>query len=173
MATRRINQKDYTRWVVVGGKIESGWCCTEDAQEMAKGNLPKGTEYKVLARRGLKALGLDPDDNSAWMVGPVPAPAAKVEPPKESPSSQCDENQYQTVTVPYGFSDVTIEVRVVSSPRCSKWSFRLPRTRGPIFVDVAFKHVAALTKLPERYLRSRLCQHSFSDAEYDYLNLIG
>ncbi len=78
MAVRKINQKDYTHWVVVAGKIESGWSNAEDAREMAEGNLPARVEYKVCARAGLRKLGLDPNDNDAWLVGPVPVPPPTV-----------------------------------------------------------------------------------------------
>lgn len=72
---RKINQRDYVAWVVVDGKIESGWEYAEDAKEQAKDNLPPG-KGKVLGRVGLKRLGLDPDNNDDWMMGNMGSKAA-------------------------------------------------------------------------------------------------
>ena len=69
----KINQKDYKFWVVVDGKIESGWEYSEDAKEQL-GNLPSGKPGKVYQRAGLKKLGLDPDDDSAWTGGKKASP---------------------------------------------------------------------------------------------------
>jgi hypothetical protein len=69
--TAKINQKGYRYWVVVDGKIESGWEYTEDAKEQLEGNLPAGKKGKVLGKVGLSRLGLDPDDDNAWHKGRI------------------------------------------------------------------------------------------------------
>jgi hypothetical protein len=63
--TSKINQRDYRRWVVVDGKIESGWEYPEDAKDQLT-NLPPGKKGKILGKPGLRQLGLDPDDDNAW-----------------------------------------------------------------------------------------------------------
>lgn len=68
-AARKHNQKGYAFYVVAGGKIESGWEYDEDAKEHKAENLPDKLKAgaKVLKKAGLKALGLDPDDNADWL----------------------------------------------------------------------------------------------------------
>jgi hypothetical protein len=70
---RKINQKDYTHYVVVSKdgepRIESGWEYAEDAKEQIKGNLPEGVKAKVITKTGAKRAGLDPDDNDNWLRG--------------------------------------------------------------------------------------------------------
>jgi len=72
----KINQRDYKFWVVVDGKIESGWEYSEDAKDQL-GNLPPGKKGKVLAKAGLRQLGLDPDDDNAWHKGMIASRIAK------------------------------------------------------------------------------------------------
>jgi len=64
----KINQRDYKFWVIVDGKIESGWEYSEDAKDQLE-NLPPGKKGKVWAKAGLRKLGLDPDDDNAWHKG--------------------------------------------------------------------------------------------------------
>jgi hypothetical protein len=71
--TSKINQRDYKFWVVVDGKIESGWEFREDAKDQLE-NIPSGWylgKAKVLAKAGLRQLGLDPDDDNAWHGGKI------------------------------------------------------------------------------------------------------
>jgi hypothetical protein len=72
MAARKINQKDYTHYVLVfrGGRplIHSGWSYPEDAKDAVREMLefhPK-LKVKVFTLRGLNKLPLDPDDNDSW-----------------------------------------------------------------------------------------------------------
>lgn len=64
---RKINRKGYKYWVVVDGKIVSGWEYADDAKDHVreiKDEVEKSA--KVYQRVGLKKLGLDPDDNDSW-----------------------------------------------------------------------------------------------------------
>lgn len=63
---RKINQRSYKYYVVVGDKIESGWDFKEDARDAQKDN---GVGGKVLSKIYLKGQGIDPDDNASWMTG--------------------------------------------------------------------------------------------------------
>jgi hypothetical protein len=60
------NQKDYKFYVIVDGKIESGWEYKEDAQDQAKENLPPGKKGKVLTKTGVGRMGLNVDDDKDW-----------------------------------------------------------------------------------------------------------
>ena len=64
----KINNKDYKFWVVVNGKIYTGWEYKEDAQDDFKEmeDHPKVKSIKIYQRVGLKKLGLDPDNNNHW-----------------------------------------------------------------------------------------------------------
>jgi len=63
----KYNQRDYTFYVLVNGKIESGWEYKEDAQDQL-GELPPGQKGKVLTKTGVQRQGLDPDDNANWLT---------------------------------------------------------------------------------------------------------
>lgn len=67
-AARKNNQKGYAFYVVVNNKIESGWEYKEDAQEHAADNLPSSMKGKVFAKSSVIKAGLNPDDNSSWLV---------------------------------------------------------------------------------------------------------
>lgn len=75
--TAKINQKGYRYWVVVDGKIESGWEHAQDAKDQLE-NLPAGKKGKVLMRLGLTNNGLDPDDDKAWHHGYIASDMTKV-----------------------------------------------------------------------------------------------
>lgn len=62
---KKFNQKEYEFYVVVQGKIQSGWEYREDAKEMLD-DLPSGTTGKIYKKQGLKKLGLDPNNNKDW-----------------------------------------------------------------------------------------------------------
>jgi hypothetical protein len=62
---RRINQRDYKFYVVVGDKIESGWEYREDAKDQIAENLPP-VGAKVLALKTLISRKIDPNNNSNW-----------------------------------------------------------------------------------------------------------
>ncbi len=67
-----INNPDYTHYVIVNGKIESGWEYPEDAKDNAReilDNQPH-TAVKIYSLRHLNKIGLDPDDDANWLVGP-------------------------------------------------------------------------------------------------------
>jgi len=77
MAPRKLNQKDYTHYVVVfrNGQplIESGWEFREDANDNVR-EIREATpkiKVKVLSRR---AMPVDPDDNDNWLKGPYTGP---------------------------------------------------------------------------------------------------
>lgn len=57
-----INNEEYTHWVVVDGKIVSGWWYREDAIDDQK----ERGRGRVYARRGLTNIGLDPDKDEDW-----------------------------------------------------------------------------------------------------------
>jgi hypothetical protein len=65
----KMNQKDYTHYVVVshGGaaKIDSGWSFVEDAKDRAR----EVNNAKVATKRYLKSQGFDPDVNANWIGG--------------------------------------------------------------------------------------------------------
>jgi hypothetical protein len=69
-AARKMNQKTYAVYVVVNGKIESGWDFNEDAKEHKAESLPEKFKAtaKIVRKGGMKALGIDPDDNASWMT---------------------------------------------------------------------------------------------------------
>lgn len=66
---RKINQKDYAFYVVAKGKIESGWEYEDDAKDQKKENMADSLKAgaKIVKKGGLKALGIDPDDNAHWL----------------------------------------------------------------------------------------------------------
>jgi hypothetical protein len=64
-----INNPDYLFWVVVDGKIESGWEYIEDAKDQVRENLPAGKIGKIFKRLGLKKIGLNPDNDEDWIKG--------------------------------------------------------------------------------------------------------
>lgn len=68
---RKYNQKDYAFYIVANGKIESGWEYQDDAKEHRAENMPESLRAgaKVVKKGGLKAFGIDPDDNSHWLTG--------------------------------------------------------------------------------------------------------
>jgi hypothetical protein len=69
--SRRINQRDYTHYVIVSRDnmpaIETGWSCPEDAKAQIKENLPPGVKAKVISKIGLQRVGLDPDIDDNWL----------------------------------------------------------------------------------------------------------
>jgi hypothetical protein len=73
--TDRINQSDYTHYVVVRirgtQKIESGWSYKEDASEHMRENMPGGlrTDARVLTSTGARRAGLNPNNNADWFGG--------------------------------------------------------------------------------------------------------
>jgi hypothetical protein len=66
--TRKINQKDYTHYLIGYRNNEpviiSGWSYVEDARD-AKKEWPE-LRSSVWSKAGAKRTGLDPDDNSNW-----------------------------------------------------------------------------------------------------------
>lgn len=69
---RKINQKGYKYYVLhVDEKgmshIETGWEYREDAKDFAgeREALP-GHSYKILTKRFLKSIGIDPENNDSW-----------------------------------------------------------------------------------------------------------
>lgn len=69
-AARKMNQRGYEFYVVAKGKIESGWEYQEDAKEHKAENMDSRlkAEAKIVKKSGLKALDLNPDDNSHWLT---------------------------------------------------------------------------------------------------------
>lgn len=69
-AAKKHNQKGYAFYVVAKGKIESGWEYNDDAKEHKADNMPDQLKAgaKIYRAGGLKALGLDPNDNAAWLT---------------------------------------------------------------------------------------------------------
>lgn len=63
-----INNPDYVVYVVVNGKIESGWEYSEDAKEHLS-DLPMGKVGRVVSKIGLQRMGINPDDDSCWHTG--------------------------------------------------------------------------------------------------------
>jgi len=66
--TAGINNPDYTHYVLVNGKIESGWEYPEDAKDNAREILefqPRNA-VKIYSLRHLNKIGLDPDDDANW-----------------------------------------------------------------------------------------------------------
>ena len=68
-AEERSNDPEYKFYVLNrdGTRIRHGWVNLEDAKEAVKDDVP-GSCGKILQKRGLKALGIDPDDNGFWKV---------------------------------------------------------------------------------------------------------
>jgi hypothetical protein len=63
-----INNPDYKYYVIVSGKIESGWEYSEDAKDNAREILefqPRSA-VKIYSLRHLNKIGLDPDDDDNW-----------------------------------------------------------------------------------------------------------
>ena len=60
---KRINENDYKYYVVIDGKIESGWEYREDAKEQLD-NIDGG---KVYTGKYLMGKGLDVNDNGNWI----------------------------------------------------------------------------------------------------------
>jgi len=58
--------KDYRCWVVSEGKIFSGWEYREDAQDSLDELRECGKQGKVLTRKGLERINLNPDNDSDW-----------------------------------------------------------------------------------------------------------
>ena len=69
-AARKMNQRGYEFYVVAKGKIESGWEYQDDAKEHKAENMDSRlkAEAKIVKKSGLKALDLNPDDNSHWLT---------------------------------------------------------------------------------------------------------
>ena len=67
---KKINQKDYTHYLVLDGKILSGWSFKEDAKD-AKDDLPVEwqPDTKIYTKRYLKSIGLDPEVCDNWGPG--------------------------------------------------------------------------------------------------------
>ena len=61
----KTNKKDYKFYVIVDGKIESGWEYQEDAKDQL-GELPSGQKGKVLTKTGVQRAGINPDDDDSW-----------------------------------------------------------------------------------------------------------
>jgi len=61
----KYNQKDYKFYVVVDGKIESGWEYKEDAKEQLD-ELPNGKKGRVYAKSFLKRISLDANSDLHW-----------------------------------------------------------------------------------------------------------
>lgn len=63
-----INNPDYVVYVLVNGKIESGWEYSEDAKEHLS-DLPAGKVGRVVSKIGLQRMGINPEDDGAWHTG--------------------------------------------------------------------------------------------------------
>jgi len=65
--SKKINNPDYKYYLLnqAGTRIRSGWEYLEDAKDAKKDDTESG---KILQLRGLKALGIDPNDDSVWGV---------------------------------------------------------------------------------------------------------
>ncbi len=63
----KINNKDYKYYLLnkEGTRIRSGWEYLEDAKDAKKDDPESG---KILQRKGLKDLGIDPDVDDFWKV---------------------------------------------------------------------------------------------------------
>jgi len=73
---RKIDNRDYKYYVLVGTGIASGWEFKSDAVDASKDMGPVQT--KVSARATLKRLGIDPSDNANWLTGATwPTTASK------------------------------------------------------------------------------------------------
>lgn len=83
---RKINQRGYKFYMVIGNKIESGWDYKEDALDH-KNDLPDPKVGRILSKTYLKSQGIDPDDNASWLMGPVPGVSERREAPNPSPLS--------------------------------------------------------------------------------------
>lgn len=60
-----INNPAYVSYVLVDGKIESGWEYPEDAKEHLM-DLPRNKVGKVVSRVALQRMGIDPNNDAAW-----------------------------------------------------------------------------------------------------------
>ncbi len=69
--TRKTNNKDYTHYVVLHGKIASGWEYKDDAKDEIAHNMSDAhkSDAKVVAKVALSRHGLDADNNSHWHGG--------------------------------------------------------------------------------------------------------
>jgi hypothetical protein len=64
---------DYTHYVVVDDKLNSGWSFVEDARDAASEANDEGRgPARVVSKVGAKRLGLDPDDARSWADGRTP-----------------------------------------------------------------------------------------------------
>ena len=64
----KINNPDYEWWVVVNGKIVSGWEYEEDAADAVK-DLPRRMKGEVYDREELEEIDLNPDNDKDWGSG--------------------------------------------------------------------------------------------------------
>ena len=62
----QINQKEYVWYVCFTGKIETGWDYKEDAKDHIREDL--NGKGKVYSKRYLQANGIEPDNNSNWLL---------------------------------------------------------------------------------------------------------
>lgn len=66
-----FDQPEYKRYVVINGKIESGWDYTEDAKDRKNELEEDGIPSKILSRQFLIRNGIDPSDDGNWITGNV------------------------------------------------------------------------------------------------------
>jgi len=106
----KINNPDYTHYVIVNGKIESGWEYPEDAKDNAREILefqPR-TAVKIYSLRHLNKIGLDPNDDANWHNSdrPIVSEAAKkgkkpvgkkVKKPKNPGKSKDEKEMYRYI----------------------------------------------------------------------------
>lgn len=64
----KMDQPDYKYYVVVDGKIETGWENREDAKDQLD-ELPPNKKGKVVAKVTLKKMDLEPERDSDWVCG--------------------------------------------------------------------------------------------------------
>lgn len=104
---RKINQKGYKYYVLhVDEKgmshIETGWEYREDAIDFAgeREALP-GHSYKILTKRFLKSIGIDPENNDSWTKFTLYKPNTKTTMPtlgKTTPAGRAKKRVRETAT---------------------------------------------------------------------------